>query len=330
MESVIAVVGCGSIGMRHVEALGRMRRPVRVYAVDTSDEAAQRAKSLFEAARSQAGTAGEIVTVRSIEDIAGDVDLAIVATAAQGRLGVIRSLLSGRRVQAMILEKFLFPRAADYAAASDVLGGLQERVWVNCTRRVYPAYREVARLVRGARFVDLRVSGRAAVTPIGAIGIHFVDLLAFLGQEEGVRLGATAEDITLFPARRGVDDFAGTVNVRSEDGRLQLRYSALTATEAPHNVFIDTDKAQWVIQEWCQKAWIATPESSWQFQPIPFAIPYQSQITNLVAEEILSEGRCDLPSLRESSRIHLCLMAPLLEAYRVLKQDPGIEAVPFT
>lgn len=330
MESVIAVVGCGSIGMRHVEALGRLRGPVRVYAVDTSDEAAQRAKALFEATRSKAGTAAEIVTVRSVEEIPGDIDLAIVATAAQGRLGVIRSLLSGRQVKAMILEKFLFPRAADYVAASEVLGGLRDRVWVNCTRRVYPSYRDIAERIRGAKFVDLRVSGRAAATPIGAIGIHFVDLLAFLGQDKDVRLAATGEDLTLFPTRRDVDDFAGTVNVRSEDGRLRLRYSALTATEAPHGIYIDTDKAQWVIQEWCSTAYIATPETSWRFEAIPFAIPYQSQLTDRIAEEILSKGTCDLPGFDESTRLHLCLMGPLLEAYRVLKNDPAIDAVPFT
>lgn len=330
MNSVIAVVGCGSIGMRHVEALGRLRRPVRVYAVDTSEEAANRAKSLFEATRTQAGTAAEIVTVRSVDEILGDIDLAIVATAAQGRLGVIRSLLSGRQVKAMILEKFLFPLAADYATASEVLGSLRERVWVNCTRRVYPSYREVAERISGAKFVDLRVSGRAAATPIGAIGIHFVDLLAFLGQDKHVRLSATGEDITLFPTRRDVDDFAGIVNVQSEDRRLRLRYSALTQTEAPHSIVIDTDKAQWVIQEWCSTAYIATPETSWRFQAIPFAIPYQSHLTDLIAEEILSKGTSDLPGFEESTRLHLCLMAHLLDAYRVLKNDPRIDAVPFT
>jgi predicted dehydrogenase len=330
MNSVIAVVGCGSIGMRHVEALGRLLRPVRVYAVDTSEEATNRAKSLFEATRTQAGTAAEIVTVRSIDEIPGDIDLAIVATAAQGRLGVIRSLLSARQVKAMILEKFLFPRAADYATASEVLGSLRERVWVNCTRRVYPSYRKVAEQIRGAKFVDLRVSGRAAATPIGAIGIHFVDLLAFLGQDKGVRLSATGEDITLFPTRRDVDDFAGVVNVQSEDRRLRLRYSALTQTEAPHSIFIDTDKAQWVIQEWCSTAYIATPETSWRLQATPFAIPYQSQLTDLIAEEILSKGGCGLPGFEESTRLHLCLMAPLQDAYRLLKNDPRIDAVPFT
>ncbi len=85
-----------------------------------------------------------------------------------------------------------------------------------------------------------------------------------------------------------------------------------------------------MIQEWCATAYIATPESSWRFQPIPFAIPYQSQLTDLVAEEILSRGSCGLPGFRESTRLHLALMAPLLEVYRVLKSDSRIDAVPFT
>lgn len=330
MVSVVAVIGCGSIGMRHVEALGRLRGPVRVYAVDMREDAVLRAKSLFEAARAQSETAAEVLTLRTIEEIPNQVDLAIVATAAQGRLELVSALLRGRQVNAMILEKFLFPRTADYAFAGDILGAIQGGVWVNCPRRLYPSYREIAKRVHGAQYVGMRVSGRASVTPIGAIAIHFADLLAFLGQDAEIGLSATAEDISLLPTRRGVDDFAGVMCVHSADGRLRLRYTAATSTEAPQNIYIDTDKAQWVIQEWCQAAYMASPETSWRFEPIPFAVPYQSQLTNLVAEEILTQGRCDLPTFAESAKIHLSLMAPLLESYRTLTNNQHVDAVPFT
>lgn len=330
MAVVIAVIGCGSIGMRHVEALARMQRPVHVFAVDKSEEAAIRAKGLFDAVKSDTRTEGTVSTARSINELPNVIDLAIIATDAHGRLDVIRTVLSGREVKAMVLEKFLFPRATDYSRAHEVLGGLRERAWVNCTRRLYPAYQEAANRLRDASFLQLRVSGSAAKAPLGAIGIHFVDLLAFLGGNRHGRLNAAAADVSVLATRRGVDDFSGTVHVRSEDGRLHLEYSALVATEAPLNVSIETDKARWLIQEWCQCAYVATPETSWRFQAVPFAIPLQSQLTHLMAERIVSGEGCDLPSFEESAGIHLCLMGALLDAYRVLKKDPELESVPFT
>lgn len=332
MIAEIAVIGCGSIGMRHVEALGRSRRPMRVYAVDMDAAAGQRAKALFDAAKREVPESlAEVVVLDAIDDLPAHLNLVIVATTAQRRIEAIAAVLRERRVEAMILEKFLFPRREDYARAADLLHDLGGRVWVNCTRRVYPAYREIADRLRNAAFIDMTVSCSATVAPIGAIAIHFADLLAFLGGSlAGAGLTTTVESIASLPTRRGVDDFSGSLEVCSRDGRLRLRYAAQTETAAPLNICIDSDLGRWVIQEWCQSAYVADPGSGWRFEPRPFTVPYQSRLTDRLAEDILDEGRCGLPTFAESANIHLGLLAPLLESYRTLTRNPQAEAVPFT
>lgn len=332
MTAKIAVIGCGSIGMRHVEALGRMRRAVTIYAVDMNDAAAQKAKALFETSAAETGAfAVEIVTANAIDQLPDRLDLAIIATTAQRRLDAIEALLRHCQVDAMILEKFLFPRPEDYVKAAGLLAPLRGRVWVNCTRRVYPVYQEIARQVRGARFVNVSVSCQASVSPIGAIAIHFADLLAFLGGDgSATALNTMTQNVSLLRTRRNVDDFAGVVRMCSADGRLCMSYAALDSTDAPLGIYIDTDKGRWVIHEGCQSALAALPETSWRFEPMAFNVLYQSRLTNLIAEDILAQSDCGLPTFSESAEIHMSLLTPLLDAYRAITNNPQANAVPFT
>jgi predicted dehydrogenase len=325
----IAVIGCGGIGMRHVEALGAMTTPAHVYAVDPRPEAAQRAAALFEASRSAAGGHGTCEASDAIAKLPANLDLAILATTAQIRLACLEELLRSRTVGAIVLEKYLFTKISDYPRAHELLDARLDSVWVNCSRRMYPGYREIAAQLAGARYIDVRASGRAATAPVGTIAIHFVDLLAMLAADPKIELDVRTERIALMPTRRGLDDFSGIVTARSSDGRYQLRFAALTDTEANLNVTIESDRGWFVIQEWNQRAFVATPASDGKLVEQAFSVPFQSKLSDLVADSILTTGRCDLTPYTESAALHLALLQPLLNAYRGLGH-PDAAAVPFT
>ena len=52
-----------------------------------------------------------------------------------------------------------------------------------------------------------------------------------------------------------------------------------------------------------------------------FTIPYQSQLTNLMAQEILKTGNCSLPSYNESMQLHKELLNTFIKHLQKNNKD---------
>jgi predicted dehydrogenase len=328
-DPVIAIVGCGRVGARHVEATGRLRAAAAVYAVDPSSEATSRAAQLFVAMSSATGSPARLTTARSVDELPARVDVAVIATQARDRLAAIDRLLSVRSVGHLVLEKFLFARRSDYERAEPILARLVGSAWVNCPRRLYPGYRELKERCAGADFVRIDVVGGSDIVPIGGIGIHFSDLLDFLldspGEEPDIRL----EGARLVPTKRGSPDFAGTLVLR-HGSSMSLRLDSLAGSDAPPVVSVYAPEFSCFIEEHDQKATLATREGAWHSRGVDFPVPVQSTLTNQVIEQLLDEGTCRLTPYPVGAAIHLRLFDTLLRAYRELQADPSLEELPLT
>src|SRR5690606_30556452 len=78
----------------------------------------------------------------------------------------------------LILEKVLFQRIADFATIARVLDEGRVATWVNCPRRMWPAYRQLRDRLKGEAIASIEMSG--AHWDIGCNAIHCIDLIAFL------------------------------------------------------------------------------------------------------------------------------------------------------
>ncbi|MEO5882994.1 MAG: hypothetical protein ABIQ06_11320 [Caldimonas sp.] len=330
MKPAIAVIGCGGIGSRHLQALGKLAIDADVFAVDLSTEATNQAGQFFLESKKVAGSPAALHRAHDLSALPARLDVAIVATQASARLGAMSALLSGRSIGHLVLEKFLFARRHDFDAARRLLVDERMRVWVNCPRRIYPGYRAIAEQLSDSTFVSLHVSGGARSAPLGTIGIHFADLLDFLSVSDSATLKATLHSATLVPANRNLQDFGGTLEMSSSDGRSRLRYEAIAATDAPHLVSIVSDRAQFIVREREQVVQAATSAEQWRSSSMPFPVPYQSELTNLVVAELLSSGSCGLTPYARSAAVHATLFDVLIDAYRTLRNDAYIEELPFT
>src|SRR4051812_17510148 len=103
--AVLAVIGCGTVGSRHVQALGRIDRPAVVHLVDPSAAARERAVGLCRQEMAS-GSMVSLVEHALIDDLPGEIDIVIVATVASLRRTVLESLIAKARVRYAVLEKF--------------------------------------------------------------------------------------------------------------------------------------------------------------------------------------------------------------------------------
>jgi hypothetical protein len=326
--TTIAVIGCGGIGCRHIQALGRLPMTAEVHAIDLSDTARARAVDLFRESAANTGSPARILDAGSPGELPQRIDVVIIATRAVHRLAALRDVLKDREIGHLILEKFLFAQRHEFAQARTLLSG--HRAWVNCPRRLYPGYRSLAEKLQSARFVHLHVTGSARVAPLGTIGIHFADLLDSFARPAGIELDITLDDPGLVDANRGLQDFSGRLALGMNEGRALLRHDALSDSDAPHLITLTSDLLRCVIDEREQRAELAEAAHGWKTQPIKFEVPVQSMLTHQVVQSLLADGRCGLTPYARSARLHIGLFDTLMSAYRSLAADPFLETLPFT
>ncbi len=325
----VAVIGCGGIGCRHVQALGRLSIPVDVYVVDPSAQARARAVALFNESVAATGSTARVTEMSSVAELPERLDVTILATRAVQRLEAMKGVLHERSVGHVLLEKFLFARRDEYPRARALLEGTTTKAWVNCARRIYPGYRALAEELTISRFVQVHVTGSARTTPVGTIGIHFADLLDFFRPTQ-VSLKLALRSAGLVDANRQLQDFSGLLEMDVDEGRGSLRFDALEHTDAPHLVTIIADNLRCHINEREQRMEITRAANGWKIEQAPFPVPLQSVLTQLVVEELVFHQRCGLTPYDRSSAIHLSMHDVLIASYRELVGDPSRLELPFT
>ena len=143
MVPELVIVGGGQLGSRYLQGLGGVAMQTAITVVDPSADSLARAEKRW----AEVDGPKSLHSVRwctDIRDVGADIDLAIVATAADIRANVVSALAAGRTVRYWVLEKVLAQAAAQLdrlkLATRDAEG-----VWVNTPRRMIHWHRALAR-----------------------------------------------------------------------------------------------------------------------------------------------------------------------------------------
>jgi len=281
------VFGAGQIGSRHAQALARSERIERVEVLGRSARSLQIAEERYrQVAPSRRQSA---LFTDDWSRLSAAIDVAIVATNSDTRFDVVSRLLREKRVRALILEKVVFQSATEFESALAELARHSIPAWVNCWRRALPVYRDL-------RLHDINMSVHGGEWGLGCNAVHYVDLCAFLGGSDDVRVQAEL-DTEIQPGRRaGFSEFTGRISGTCGPHRFEL--VAQRGSAEPETMRIGT-----TVEERGQSVTVGGAA--------PVTMPYQSELTHKLVEEILERGASSLPTLAESYRIH----KPLLELF---------------
>jgi len=317
--TTIALIGAGQIGSRHLQAISMIDRPVSVQVVDPDALSLRVAEERYQ----QCPKSSNVLRVdflSSISELSENLDFVIIATGANVRRLVLETLLAQKKVRYLILEKFLFQRNEDLFFVKGLLQDAGIRTWVNCPFRMVPFYKVLKGRLKGATKLDYRVSG--SLIGIGCNAIHYVDMLAYFSGQTEFEFGNHALDREIIPSKRpDFIEFTGTLLGATREGT-RFALTSFASGNAPVVISIVTDSLHCIIREHEAKCLISEASTNWQWREEEFAIPYQSQLTHLAVQDILSTGDCDLPSYEESSRLH----SQLLQVFsKHLKQNAVME-----
>ncbi len=312
MSVVLAVIGSGQLGSRHLQALKLLDRPSSVFVLDPNPQALRAASELF-AQQSGESLVQSIQFVSDTAELPDAIDVAVVATGANARRKVLQHLLAHSRVRYLILEKFLFQEHADYVAVAARMREAATKSWVNCPRRMWPIYRKLKEVVPGGP-LDYRVTGSA--WGLGCNAIHFLDHAAFLSGSGEFTLQSSELDPEVVASRRdGYCEFSGRIRGESKDGT-RVEIACDRAGTMPVVVTAWNQDMQLLVNETACTAVVAQRENGWQWESLTFAVPFQSQLTHVAVQQLLDRGNCELTPYELSASLHVSLLDVFLEHYR--------------
>lgn len=304
----VALVGAGQIGSRHLQGMAKCRLPLEIVVVDPSKESLKIAQERFEQVEAEEG-----VNVRfsnSIIDIAEKSDLAIVATNSNIRRLVVEELLNTKKISNLVLEKVAFQTVEDFESVISLLKEKGTRAWVNCPRRMYPFYQELKNQIsKSCEEIAVTVEGGGWC--LGSNSIHFLDLFSYLSGQTDIQLDRSLLNSEVHESKRNEYlEVSGALQGRAIDGSA-VTLRDLHDVKSPVTVTIFSKTNRYIVFEGEGRALKLDEKNPSKWQEVSFKMPFQSELTNILIENILQEGTCKLASLEESFEIHRPLISTL-------------------
>lgn len=304
----IVIIGVGALGKRHLSSILNSKLELSVYCYDINEHALDS----FEWENTYNNKTLTMAT--SFNELPKTVDFALFAMTANGRREMFDQLIEHCSVKNILFEKVLFQKVEDYEHVSSKLQELNIKAWVNCARRQMDSYQDLRKQLEAAK--EMRISISGSEWGLACNTIHQLDLIEFLSGSDKTII----DKFNLLPEiadskRSGFKEVYGTIEGHS--GRCKSFFiNCMKGSDVPGMVTISTDIGQYVIFEGKQKVISMSKENSYDITEGEFVMPYQSQMTQFVMEDILLTGESRLAEFDVSSRLHLVFIEPLIKFFK--------------
>lgn len=322
--NTLCIIGAGQLGSRHLQALKMVLQPLHITIVDPSEESLKRAEERYQLATGSAHH--QLRYVKTLGDTAQSFDLVIIATTSNYRREVVEKLFETCSVKSMILEKILFQRYEDYQKVEQLLEKNHCQAWVNCSMRAMTFYAELPKKIQSGPLTYLVTGSQyGLITNI----IHYIDHIAYLTGCYDYEVITGALDPTPIDSKRpGFLELNGTLSVHFKDGS-HGTFTCFPDGEIPFLVEIHAKEYRCIVRENERKAWESSQKNNWQWQEVNAEIPFQSQMTATLTENILKTGACPLIPYKKAAQLHLTLLEAL-RAFLNTSSGKKFDYYPFT
>ena len=313
----ILLIGAGQLGSRYLQGLARIESPLDILVVDPSNQSLGIAKERLAEVESSTHSIRFLNSIAEGED---PVDLCIITTPAHCRSEVVSTISAQHEVNAWILEKVLAQSSQQVDQIERALA-VHPRVWVNTPRRLMAWHQEIKAQLLASGPVSLRVRISGGNWGLACNAIHFIDLVSWWTGENVDSVDGRGLGDWKPSKRSGFQEVFGSLMVHFRYGSsLEL---ICNQSDAAPSIEVETPQGIWLIEEMVGKA--VGPSG----QEITGQLSFQSALTAPLVEQILTFGRCELPSLADSAAQHRPFLDALLQHWNQ-SHSRQVLAVPIT
>ena len=315
----VAIIGAGQLGSRHLQGLKLASSPLSITVMDNNDESLNVARERYDAV----SPIGEknIKYVNNIDKLPSELDLVIIATGSKPRAAIVQSLLNHAIVKYLVLEKVLFPSLADYNNVGRLLKDKGVRCWVNCPRRMYGSYKQIKETVDPTK--PIYMTNADEDWGLCCNAIHMIDIFLYLTEETSYTVETKFLNDNIEDSKRGgYIEMTGSLKVTTPKGN-ELTLISEKKFKGEKNYMIENDHNMFVISE---------SEGKWSLngKTYQYSMPYQSQLTGVLADELLITGGCSLTPYNTSIEYHMPFIEAMLAKFNDIKGTPDNSILPIT
>ena len=299
MTKKIVLVGCGNVGSRHLQALSKLIFETEIHVVEPNAEAIKLGKMRLKEIKNR----NPKITVfwnQTLKDLKKNLDLAIVATTSEGRVGIIKDLLNFG-CKRFLIEKIVCQSSQEFEELLKELKKNNAKGWVNTNHRYFDSWKKINEYFKDSNQIHLSVIS-SNVSSLGTSGIHFIDLFAFFVNNYHIRLNGDLLMNKLYSNKRGKNfkEFAGTV-FGSEKNNSTLSLTFLPNSDIPTIVNIAQASKHLLIDLTNEKILDLTGKNEPDFK---FKYELASDITTKIVNDIIQLDKCDLSMVEDSYFLH--------------------------
>ena len=318
----IAIIGAGQLGSRHLQGLAKSTKQFQIYVIDPNEKSLIVAKNRFKEVSKP--TNSKVSYLKNISGVPENIDLAIIATTANVRREVVERLLEQCHLKYLILEKVVFQKSEDFNYIQKLLIDNGIKSWINCTRRTFPFYKKLKKKNLGEKII-IKVEGNN--WGLACNSIHMIDLLVFLTGKTDIKININKLENIIFNSKRNnFKEIKGTLKIYTNHGDT-LELNDQVKYDGKHKISISNSRIKFNIFE--GESLVIRDKSDNKIHEEKISVPFQSELTGRIVDQILDTGESDLTPYTECMQYHV----PMLDAFnkhfsRVTGKD--VEICPIT
>lgn len=314
----VSIIGAGQLGSRHLQGLKTAQTEMEIWVIDSCEESLKVAKERCDAVESK--TPKTVHYAQTIDALPQTLDLVIIATGSKPRASITKALLAHSSVCYLVLEKFLFTRLQDFDEIEILLKEKGVKCWVNCPRRMWPSYEAIKELVNPDKPVIIEYCDQD--WGMCCNSVHLIDIWMCLAGDCQFKVNLSGiEPLVRDSKRNGYIELFGKEVFSSSNGDVLVQ-TCLSEYSGRTEVVIHNDGNEINVNE-------VTGEWSFNGNVLQAKTPYQSGLTGIVADEILTTGDCRLTPYSMSVQYHKPYLQAVMQLVNKL-QGCDSDSCPIT
>ena len=315
----VAIIGAGQLGSRHLQGLKVAASPLEITVMDSNEDSLKVAKERYDAVTAIGEKSISYVT--SVDELPSELDLVVIATGSKPRAAIVQSLLNHSDVKYLVLEKVLFPTLVEYGQIARLLKEKGVHCWVNCPRRMFGSYKQIKELIDTS--IPVYMTKADEDWGLCCNSIHMIDIFMYLTGEVSYTVETKWLNKKIEESKRGgYIEMTGKLEITTPKGSILTLISEKDFT-GEKNFMIENGDNMYVISEGGGH-WSLNGEDH------QYAMPYQSQLTGVLADEILKTGECSLTPFAVSVDYHRPFIEAVLAKYNSIQGTPDNKLLPIT
>lgn len=291
----ILLVGCGNIGMRHLQSLLQLDDSPYIAIVEPNTTAKNNAQSVLSIIHN---SHHNLEWFSDISELTTCYDFVIVATQSINRHSLLLQLLqTGNR--RFLIEKMVCQSTLEYQKILDDFKKFNAKGWINTNFRYFSFYHELIKYFQKNTPLNFIISG--GEKGLGSNAIHFIDLFLWFTNSKNITLNGDFLTDKLLPNKRSDDlvEFSGTIIGRSNESLISISF--LPTAEIPITVEIFNSEHHILISTSDDTVYKIRGLNNFSKE---FKFQHTSELTKKIVSDILQTDTCNLPMLDDLYLTH--------------------------